>query len=471
MKSFLLAPFTHRLKVVSAVSLILVLAWYVLLVATSIDDWKDTKEDARIWQSGQKEKCERLFKLTEDEIKTIDKGSCVSKDDFNVYMQCLDSEKRRRAVLLQTITKSGCPTFNFADYGGRGDIPLLIQRQDPKPLPIYALESRGLSLSILPVALIGLCAIFMLLSDFAKRVVNESNAGWRRLIVVASAISAAVVAGLWLHDGESEGETLVASVIALSMAAASLVYGRTSFLWVADGFASGKVSAPASQSVIREYVVESAPEPISVAEKPQEEPVADTGETKAQLISIAPFWPRLWARCIDLALCWLVGSVVAALLPDFRSMFPGMAGIMVDLLTGMAFICAAVFLYEWLFILRFGATPGKMLFGISVSSVDGGLPSSDASKRRAWSFLKSGLYLCFYVPVLQILGAVTAWRRKDSAQPWDMAARTFTGQKPIGLTRFIAAALLAFCMFALMVGLSKVAKEVMKEEVRRSALN
>lgn len=137
----------------------------------------------------------------------------------------------------------------------------------------------------------------------------------------------------------------------------------------------------------------------------------------------------------------------------------------------MAFVCAAVFLYEWLFVSRLGATPGKMLFGISVSSVDGGLPSSEQAKRRAWSFLKSGLYFCLYVPVLQVLGAVTAWRRKEAAQPWDMAARTFTGQKPIGLTRFIAAALLAFCMFSLMVGLSKVAKEATKEEVRRSVIN
>ena len=79
MKSFLLAPFKHRLKVVSAVSLLLVLAWYALLVVTSIDGWKGAQEDARIWRSGQKEKCERLFAQAENEVAAIDKGRCVYK--------------------------------------------------------------------------------------------------------------------------------------------------------------------------------------------------------------------------------------------------------------------------------------------------------------------------------------------------------------------------------------------------------
>lgn len=150
MKSFLLAPFKHRLKVVSAVSLLLVLAWYALLVVTSIDGWKGAREDARIWRSGQKEKCERLFRSAEEEVAAIDKGRCEYKGDFTVYSQCLDSDKRRRAELVSATTKSGCPTFDFAGYGGRGEIPLLVQQHDPEPLPLYALESRGLHVPILP---------------------------------------------------------------------------------------------------------------------------------------------------------------------------------------------------------------------------------------------------------------------------------------------------------------------------------
>lgn len=476
MKSFLLSPFKHRLKVVSAVSLLLVLAWYALLIVTSIDGWKGAQEDARIWRSGQKEKCERLFRLAEDEVAAIDKGRCGYNGNLSGYSQCLDLDKKRRAELVQAITKSGCPIFDFSVYGGRGEIPLLIQRHDPEPLPIHALESRGLHLPILPAALFGLAAVLMLLSDFAKRVVNESNLGWRRLTVVASVVCAVVVAGLWLHDGEGERQTLAAAIVALCVSAASLVYGRAAFLWVADGFSSGNGESRRAVAAVpvpmREQVsAEAVSEPVQMDHEPPCEASVAVGEPKAPSVSIASFWPRLWARCVDLTLCWFVGSLAAVVLPDLRSMLPGMTGIMADLITGMAFICAAVFLYEWLFVCRLGATPGKMLFGISVSSVDGGLPSSDASKRRAWVFLKSGLYLCFYVPVLQILGAVMAWRRRDAAQPWDMAARTFTGQKPIGLARLISAALLAFCMFSLMVGVSKVAKEVTKEEVRRSVLN
>lgn len=317
-------------------------------------------------------------------------------------------------------------------------------------------------LPILPVSFVGLTFVQLLLGDFSKRVLTDGHSGWQRLSLVESVLSGAAVAGWWIYEDEGGGETLVAGIVSLCVVGAAFVYGRMVFRWVADGLSAkgGKPVAIPSASP-RDAFPEPSPGHAVIE--------FDISEKECAVIA-ARFWPRLWARCVDLTLCWFAGSGVAAFLPDIRSTFPGMGGILVDLLVGMVFICGTVILYESFFLSPFGATPGKMLFGISVSSIDGGLPSAEASKRRAWIFLKSGLYLCFYVPVLQVFGAIAAWRRRDGSQPWDLAARTFTSQKPIGFSRLAVAAVLAFCMFAFMVGASKMAKETTKEEMHRSTL-
>lgn len=468
MKSFLLSSFKHRLGVFSAVSLLLFLVLYGLSYVYSIDNWRAETEAAIKWTSGQKERCELLFRKAEEEIQSIDKGRCEFKGDFRELDQCRDSEKKRRAELVQVTSQSDCPTTYF--LRSPNGLLLLTEKKYPDPLPIFALESMGLSLEYLPIALAGLVTVLMLLSDFAKRVITESNAGWKRLSIVGSLMTAAIVAGLWLHEGGNGEETFLASIMAFCIAYFALVYSRTAYKWIADGFASEKAAIIITKSdsdtadkTVYDHIEIDTESKICLA--------TDNEELTPVRLSTAQFWPRLWARCIDLTLCWLLGSVAAVILPDIRSIFPGVGGVITDLLLGMAFICSAVFLYEWQFVSRFGATPGKMLLGISVSSIDGGLPSSEAARYRAWIFLKSGLYFCFYIPILQILGAISAWRRKNGSQPWDMAARTFTGQRPISLARYFCVVLLAFCMVVFMVGISKVAKEITMEDVRRSSLN
>jgi uncharacterized RDD family membrane protein YckC len=459
MRSFLLSPFKHQAKVASLVSLLLVMALYALVVLTSIDGWNTATDDFRKWNSGQGERCERLFSDAEKEVAAIDRGRCELKGDFAAYSQCKDADKARRVQLVDATVRSDCPAYSIGRYG---DIPVLVPKHPPGPLPVYALESKGMYLPILPVAFVGLTFVLLLLGDFSKRVLTDGHSGWKRLSLVTSVLSGAAVAGWWFHEGEGGGETLVASIVSLCVVGAAFVYGRLVFRWVADGFsAEGEITVAIPSASPRNAFPEPSPGHAVIE--------SDMPEKQAAAVA-ARFWPRLWARCVDLTLCWFAGSVVAAFLPDIRSTLPGTGGILVDLLVGMVFICGAVFLYESFFLSRFGATPGKMLFGISVSSIDGGLPSAEASKRRAWIFLKSGLYLCFYVPILQVFGAIAAWRRRDGSQPWDLAARTFTSQKPIGFARLAVAAVLAFCMFAFMVGASKMAKETTKEGIHRSIL-
>lgn len=103
MKSFLLASFKKRLKVISALSMLLLLAWYSLAYLTAIESWEAQKADAIKWISGQKEQCQTLFKQAEEEIESIDKGRCELKGDLSAFFQCRDSEKKRKAELVQTI--------------------------------------------------------------------------------------------------------------------------------------------------------------------------------------------------------------------------------------------------------------------------------------------------------------------------------------------------------------------------------
>ncbi|MBW6124630.1 RDD family protein [Pseudomonas aeruginosa] len=470
MKSFLLASFKKRLKVISALSMLLLLAWYSLAYLTAIESWEAQKADAIKWISGQKEQCQTLFKQAEEEIESIDKGRCELKGDLSAFFQCRDSEKKRKAELVQTIWESDCPVVLIPGARSPSGLPLLSEKRVPDPIAIYAIKSRGLSLPTLAAAFAGLFAALMLISDFTNRLMTESNPGWKRLSIVGSLIAAGIVAGLWLYEGESGEKTFLASIMAFCIAYFALVYSRTAYKWIADGFASEKAAIIITKSdsdtadkTVYDHIEIDTESKICLA--------TDNEELTPVRLSTAQFWPRLWARCIDLTLCWLLGSVAAVILPDIRSIFPGVGGVITDLLLGMAFICSAVFLYEWQFVSRFGATPGKMLLGISVSSIDGGLPSSEAARYRAWIFLKSGLYFCLYIPILQILGAISAWRRKNGSQPWDMAARTFTGQRPISLARYFCVVLLAFCMVVFMVGISKVAKEITMEDVRRSSLN
>lgn len=147
-----------------------------------------------------------------------------------------------------------------------------------------------------------------------------------------------------------------------------------------------------------------------------------------------------------------------------------MVGIIIDLLVGIFFICIAVFFYEFFFITRFGATPGKMLFGLTVVSVDGGLPLAAASRKRALFYLGSGLDLCLFVPYFQFIGAFMAWRRRHGSQPWDLAARTFTMQKHIGSIRYSISTVLAIFIFTSMIISSMVAKQIAKNEVREAVM-
>ncbi|WP_426042395.1 RDD family protein [Brevundimonas sp. TWP2-3-4b1] len=524
MKSFLLAPFVHRLTVVLGISLTLVSAWFAVLVLGSLDSWKRQAEAARIWESGQKERCERLFEQAGAEIAAIDHaaadglvspediieaerrrlrnslrfGEAVDPDELAAdrrqaqamgisvgalrlsrqdgvlptpgFDNLLPSERRRRAI-IQSTSNSDCPQSrsgnNFYATSQNEELPTLITNKQPDPIIIDTYNRYNLSISIIFAYFALLVSGLMILVDSTKRSFLDFRVGWRRLSIVGSSISAALVSGFWLWK-RPDDNFLLASIPAFIISFAALTYGKIVFDWVSDGFAAEK--GPAAVMQRRSESAAADPDPVAIIAEQEARPVTFE-KAEDQPLAAAPFWPRLWARCLDLSVCWFAGSFAVYALPSFRSMSPGVGGILADLLAGIAYIGGSVFLYERLFISRFGATPGKMLFAISVRSLDGGLPSPKSATLRSWVFLKSGLYLCVFFPTLQIVGAISAWRRRSVTQPWDIAARTFTWQRPIGSARLISGALVAISMFVLLVGLHNVAKEATREEISRFYLD
>lgn len=470
MRSFLLSPFSRRLAICGLSSVLIVIAAYGILVLASIDDWRTREAQQVKWLTGQKERCEALFDRLQAEIETIDADGCSFDKGLQQYQACSIAARMRRAELMDMATSSDCPSF--ASGGGR--LPLLLPPPEKSwSLPEYALERWGMHSPIIPAGMLALAALLLILSDMGRRLVLEAHVGWRRLSVVVAVAIPVGVFGLWLHDGEDPGDAFMAGLVTLAFVSVSVVYGRGVFLWVADGFGKppnhSRMAEPGmsilTDTAVSTLAIPSKPESISLESLTPSMPEAETVAWRP-----ATFRPRFWARCLDLPLCWVIGSIPGALIPDIRSTVGGMFGIVLDVFAGMVLICLAVFLYESFFVSRFGATPGKMLFGLQVRSVDDRMPTWAEAGSRGWSYLQSGLYFTLLPPALQILGAFMAWKRRDGSQPWDMAARTHVRQRPIGLFRFAFAVLVSFLLVSTMVVSNQLLKQVFKEEIRRSAL-
>jgi uncharacterized RDD family membrane protein YckC len=272
-----------------------------------------------------------------------------------------------------------------------------------------------------------------------------------------------------LEEGNFK-EALVLAPCALIVSILALVYGRAIFLWVAAGFSGNvpqlpsmplipiptrRVSAEMSNLTSESYA---GTDPIGIEDQ------------KHIPFTLASFWPRFWARGIDLPLCWLIASIFAEFLPELSSWAEGPSGLLLAKLAYMAVFCLIIFIYEAWFISTLGATPGKMLFGLLVHSTGNKVPSRRQSKRRAWIYLMSGLYFAFLFPTLQILGAIMAWSRRNGEQPWDVSAQTSIKQKPISFIRFCSAALLALSLVIFMIGAQSILKETSREEISRLIL-
>jgi hypothetical protein len=325
----------------------------------------------------------------------------------------------------------------------------------------------------LPLFVASTISLFVLW-DMARRLILEPSVGWRRLSIVVTVATGPAVFGLWIHDGEDFDDSLKAGLIGLCLAFVTILYGRAIFRWVAEGFQGTRQSPRGNSEGVSDVIeLERAPPPI------QTQPIANlspslespkSSPAKSITWKDSSFWPRFWARCFDLPICWVLGSLLADFLPNYGATFEGSLGVVLDLLTGMAIICLFLFFYEAFFVSKFRGTLGKKLLGLEVRSIDDRYPNWAEALTRARVYLKSGLYFMFLVPVPQIVAAYLAWKRPNKAHPWDTAARTYVRQKPIGIFRRVVVIGIAILLSAGMVASLKLLKEDTQDRIFNSTV-
>lgn len=100
-------------------------------------------------------------------------------------------------------------------------------------------------------------------------------------------------------------------------------------------------------------------------------------------------WRRFLAREIDLILCGVLWGALSLLLLRWYPPVTQPALLFYNLFHGYV-IWALVFLLEPLLLHRFGTTPGKAVFGISVHDGEGNRLSWKAALRRTWTVFSRG---------------------------------------------------------------------------------
>lgn len=135
-------------------------------------------------------------------------------------------------------------------------------------------------------------------------------------------------------------------------------------------------AAKESTEAVEEPRVRRAPRLEAEADKPK----------APEVLLYAGFWRRMGAHLVDLAVWWVVWQVFTGVLgavyfPEAVAIAqkgPGYQPKSDELLVLLRFFGAAVatgiiwaIIYDAIFILRFGATPGKLLFGLRVVKANG----------------------------------------------------------------------------------------------------
>lgn len=194
---------------------------------------------------------------------------------------------------------------------------------------------------------------------------------------------------------------------------------------------------------------------------------------ESEYLKAAEFWPRLGARCVDIPIIFIFAELLSLPLTDINILPTGYSGVLVSVLLWNTWICALLILYEILFIHNFGATPGKAMFGLRVSSVNHRNPTMKESMQRAKSFVTQGLGLMLFFPYVQIFTAWNVhrtWQSKNST-PWDLASRTFVEQKSVSQGRLsIVIPIAAILITSLFIG-QMAMKQARKNEALREQVS
>jgi predicted small integral membrane protein len=136
-----------------------------------------------------------------------------------------------------------------------------------------------------------------------------------------------------------------------------------------------------------------------------------------------------------------------------------------NMLINLVILGFTIIFLDAFWISRCGATPGKMLMGLVVMDKNGERPSRATAKARAISFLGGGLYYMLLFPVFQVVGAVSAWKKRNDIQPWDGVIGTQVLQKPISKLKAVAVSIIGIMLILTTVIYIQVGKQEYQQQM------
>lgn len=323
-------------------------------------------------------------------------------------------------------------------------------------------QMHFLSSNLLEILLILWAAPFFTFTAL-KLLSFERNAGWVRLSVV-SALFISVFSLLYFWDYYSDIELFV-RWFSISLAGLVVpIVAKIVFFWVKSGFNEGNGSI-ASFEPVSNTSLNTKKEPLLNDDS------GLIGQSDQKKLLAGGFWDRFFARCIDLPIAVIVAAVISIFIPEFPEhghLMP--IWIILNMAIGLVILCIVMVLWDSFWVSRYGATPGKMLFGLIIRDKNGEVPSWKIAKTRATAFLGQGLYYTIFFPLLQILGLISAWRRRNDAQPWDKVLGTQVLQSSIGVThRLIVRAIAVVLILSTFLAM-QIFKQVYKQEIRNQII-
>lgn len=249
--SFLITSKFKRLVISST------LAALILIIVSGIDilrvrgDWLDSQAIYAAWISGsEKQYCEELVKDLTRQFEDLKCENSGPPEKIHEY-RCDDPNKEaQRFKINLELKKSGCPLDGIDEYL-RG-IYSLRPPVHPKSYLDFFSKNTQLKLSMIFLGFpIVASILFFLLSLVRSLILIEKHAGWFRLTILLSCISAIFIPLFLYIEGIETNvfpELGIYSIFSLVGMAALIVYGRLVSKWIYSGFKNPTENTPARKS-------------------------------------------------------------------------------------------------------------------------------------------------------------------------------------------------------------------------------
>lgn len=196
------------------------------------------------------------------------------------------------------------------------------------------------------------------------------------------------------------------------------------------------------------YNVEAAAHSVSVA---QSQTLSPTDESKKFLGGIHHPWRRWFARTVDISTIGIftlltISFGVGILFPSKIVAYS--EALENPIIASIALVVLCIPL-EAIFLYTVGATPGKMLFGISVKDINGSTLSFQQALHRSFDVVLQGMGLG--IPIIALFTQIFAYKRltKTGTTLWDTTINSVVTHKTWGVGRTILCVLVVFFIFTL----------------------